>query len=76
MKLSRSGWANRSSTSVDYLWIRNGGPSGFHRARIPSLVVGAAARVGWVVRFCARSLLLRAAKPVRKSARPDLTSVR
>lgn len=76
MELSRSGYAFSASTSVDYLRIRMAGPSGFHRARIPLLVVGAVARVGSVLRFCARSLLLRAAKPLRKSARPDLTSVR
>ncbi len=59
MELSRSRQANSSSTSVDFLGIREDGLSGFHRARIPSLVVGAVARVGSNVRFCARSPLAR-----------------
>jgi hypothetical protein len=75
VKLSRSGWGNNSSTSVDYLGIRQDGLSGFQRARIPSLLVGAAARVG---SGCAllRSFSTCVAKPVRKSAHQDLTCVR
>ena len=76
VKLSRCGCAYGTSTSVDCWLIRVVGLSGFRRARIPSLVVAADARVGSGLRFCARSLLLRASKPLRKSAVQDLTCVR
>lgn len=52
------------------------GSSGVQGVRIPLLVVRVVARVSCSVRFRARSLLLRAAKPVRESARYDLTCVR
>lgn len=76
MKLSRNGCALSSSISVDCLWICSVGLSGFRRARIPLPVVGVAARVGYDVRICARSSLLRAQKPMRKCAHNDLTNVR
>lgn len=52
------------------------GSSGFQGVRIPLLIVKAVARVSCSVRFRARSLLLRATKPVRESARYYLTCVR